>query len=65
MKLSRLLVEALVVGIGLVVLFYVVKVLSGCLPLPILVFMAGALFHILCEKVGANTWYCGNRPECR
>ncbi len=26
-------------------------------------FISGALFHVLCEIFGVNTWYCANRTK--
>lgn len=51
----RVLLEALIVGILLVLLFLLVSRFVTC-PFRA-VFISGALFHILCEVTGVNAWY--------
>ena len=46
--------EALVVGILLVGLYYILS--QYYKPLPA-VFLSGAIFHLLCEITGINRWY--------
>ena len=69
----RLLLEALVVAVGMVVVFYVVHFAfmkafrqaamthHGLLALQIAI--AAALFHVIFEYTGLNEWYCVNRPR--
>jgi len=53
--ISTLLIEALVVGILLVAVFYFVsKYTKNTLHA---VFISGAAFHLLCEATGVNKWY--------
>jgi len=54
---STVLFEALVVGLGLLVLFYLLQKLFAKMSQPMLLFIAGALFHIICEYTGVNQWY--------
>lgn len=61
--LKSVLFEASVVGIGLVVLFYIFKQLDAYIPDLFgykeiqTLFIVGVLFHILCEYTGINVWY--------
>lgn len=61
--LKSVLFEASVVGIGLVVLFYIFKQLDKYIPDLFgykeiqTLFIVGVLFHILCEYTGINVWY--------
>jgi hypothetical protein len=53
--ISTLLIEAFIVGILLVAVFYFVsKFTKSTLQA---VFLSGALFHLLCEATGVNAWY--------
>ncbi len=54
----QLLVEATVVGIGLVVVFVVVRMFVKNLYLAL--FVSGALFHLIAEFTGVNAWYLKN-----
>lgn len=62
-SLNLVLLEASVVGIGLVVLVYILKQLDAYIPDLFgykeiqTLFIAGALFHILYEYTGINAWY--------
>ena len=56
-SLALLTLEALVVGLLLVLLFtFVSKYMT---PLPA-VFVSGAAFHLICEATGVNAWYARN-----
>jgi hypothetical protein len=56
MKSSRtLILEALILGFFLVVIFKIVSLLG--LGLLLTVFLSGALFHLTCEATGVNAWY--------
>ena len=58
----KLLVEALVVGIVMLAIHYV---LSMFIPNPlIVVFLTGFVGHLLFELVGANKWYCTHGKAC-
>lgn len=68
---GRLLVEAIVVAISFLVIFAVVhwismllvneKAMTNHVYLGFQVAFAAGLFHICCEIVGVNGWYCENR----
>lgn len=68
----RLLGEAIVVGLGNVVLFFVVHSVAMFfvhdqamtnLYIGIQVLLTGVLFHTIFEITGLNTWYCKNRHD--
>jgi len=54
----QLFVEAFVVGVGLVVVYFAVKMAK--LGELVTVFLAGALFHLIAEFSGVNDWYLDN-----
>jgi hypothetical protein len=64
---TTVLIEAIVVGIGLVILVELLKI-SKVLEIfgdkyknqIVLLFVAGFSFHILCEYTGLNSWYAKN-----
>ena len=74
------LIEAVVVGIGVVVLGTVISFVYRMfskheLPpvcndwnknfaMEICLFLTGFVFHILCEFAGVNKWYCTNGSAC-
>jgi hypothetical protein len=59
MKSARTLaLEAIVVGLLLVLMFKLVSLLGRGLVLT--VFLTGALFHLTCEATGVNAWYARN-----
>ena len=65
----KVLVEAIVVGLLLVLLCFILFLISDKDPLSrsyldyILIGIAGSLFHILCEYSGINVWYSKNYCE--
>ena len=77
----RLLLEALVVGITLVITgnivgFLVGKLFATNMPpfcedwnknyvMEISLFLSGAMLHLFFELIGVNRWYCKNGNACR
>lgn len=57
---SSLLLEAVVVGVMTSTLFYSLQYLNttGGLTTPWLLFLTGALIHIVFELAGLNEWWC-------
>ena len=69
MKLTqKLIIEAVAVGFGLVVLWYLLTQLSEKVSnkknIVVSLFIAGALFHLIAEFLGLNKWYCKNGNAC-
>lgn len=57
--LPKLLMEATVVGASLLALVAVLFMATPrWVPAPLVVFLAGFLFHLLAEWAGVNGWYC-------
>ncbi len=59
-NISTILIEAIVVGILLIIVFEFTKYLLPTSSSFIQLFVCGALFHILCEISGINIWYVKN-----
>jgi len=65
---KRLLTEAVVVGTGLLPVYYVThksistafKNLSAETSMYVSVFLSGAFFHLICEEAGVNEYYLTN-----
>jgi len=57
-SLSTLAIEAIVVGLLLVLMFKLVSLLGRGLALTL--FLTGAFFHLTCEATGVNAWYAKN-----
>ena len=70
--LQRLLIEAVAVGVLVVLLGYVVIYVMESMKLKmnrdkqmiIGFFILGALTHLVCEFTGVNKWYCKNGRAC-
>ena len=56
-ELLRILFEAFIVGILLIVIYYPIKMLLKEVDNNIILFISGGLFHIICEYSGLNLWY--------
>ena len=56
-----LFIEAAVVALGLNV---IVNLLRKTVAPIYLVPVAGAVFHLVCEILGINKWYCQNSYAC-
>jgi hypothetical protein len=56
--MRTLALEALVVGLLLVLMFKIVSLMG--LGLRVTLFLTGALFHLTCEFTGINEWYARN-----
>ena len=71
-NIQRLMMEAIAVGILVVLLGYVVVYFVESMKLKIDkdkqmiigFFILGFLTHILCEFTGINKWYCKNGRAC-
>jgi hypothetical protein len=57
-SMRTLALEALVVGLLLVLMFKIVSLMG--LGLLVTLFLTGALFHLTCEFTGINEWYARN-----
>lgn len=57
------LIEAIVIGILLVLLFNTIKSIIPGYSLIVYLFITGSVFHILCEISGINLWYVKNYVE--
>lgn len=53
----NVLVEAVIVGVGLIVVFWAVEKLNLGLSKWMTLFVVGALFHLLAEVTGVNAAY--------
>ena len=70
--LQRLLIEAVAVGVLVVLLGYVIIYVMESMKLKmnrdkqmiIGFFILGALTHLVCEFTGVNKWYCKNGRAC-
>lgn len=69
----KLLIEAIVVGLGLIVVgLSVSAAMKGSrkvdreawYAMARALFVSGFLFHVLCEVAGVNAWYCNNSAAC-
>jgi len=64
----ELLIEALVVGIVMVIVGLVVRNYTKQLkmyPLEMTLFLTGVFAHLLFEFTGFNKWYCVNGVACK
>jgi hypothetical protein len=60
---ATILIEAIVVGISLILLFNIIQNMTPHYSQNIQLFITGALFHLLCEISGINLWYVENYVE--
>ena len=75
MNIKSFLIEAIVVGISLVVIglicfcignnISILKNKNIYMKLSIYLFVIGLLTHVLYEVIGANKWYCSNGYACK
>ena len=56
----RLFQEAVVVGAGLIPMFFIAEELFPRMPKWGHIMVAGGGFHLLCEYSGVNAWYLDN-----
>jgi hypothetical protein len=59
--------EALVVGVGLTILAYILQMINKDLwtkNFYMTMFALGVFFHLLAEFSGINKWYCKNGNAC-
>ena len=56
-SIFRILTEALIVGILLIIVYNPFKYMFKDVNNNILLFISGSLFHIICEYTGLNIWY--------
>ena len=55
---SNVLMEAFIIGVMNAALYYALKSLKIVVPTHILLFICGALIHIIFEYTGGNEWWC-------
>lgn len=59
---SLVLFEAVVVGVGLILIYEIVKRVVTQIGMKepsnlVILFVSGAVFHLVCEYTGVNQWY--------
>ena len=72
---SKILIEALAVGLAVLVLGLLIWVLAKCLfpkhnfnslaSHAVMLFILGFSLHLFSEWLGVNAWYCKNGTACR
>ena len=72
---GQLAVEAVVVGITVVIFWLVANFIAGALNLPVtsnitigsvaVLFSTGVIAHLFFEVTGLNKWYCKNSFACQ
>jgi len=72
---SNVLIEAIAVGLAVLVLGLVIWFLAKCLfpkadlstlgAHAVMLFILGFAFHLLSEWMGINAWYCKKGAACR
>ncbi len=72
---GQLAVEAVVVGITVVIFWLVANFIAGALSLPAtssitigslaVLFSTGVIAHLFFEATGLNKWYCTNSFACK
>jgi len=75
----NLLFEAFVVGLGIAIMGFIVSSIIGLFTnnkksdtrdwnkyyiMEIALFLTGFIFHLVCELLGINTWYCKYGRAC-
>ena len=67
--MNALLIEVIIVGIATAILGALIIHTTGVAQLNRgligVLFLTGALIHILAEASGINKWYCGNGYACK
>lgn len=64
---QKLIIEALVVGLSLMVLWYVMNMVDQNIwkkNMLVSMFITGTVFHLIAEFSGVNKWYCRNGNAC-
>jgi len=56
-SVQTILLEAIIIGLMNVTIFYILKNIKGLDTLWVL-FLSGALIHIIFEYTGGNKWWC-------
>ena len=56
-NIFRILTEALIVGLLLIIVYNPLKYIFKDINYNIILFISGALFHIICAYSGINIWY--------
>lgn len=55
---QNVLIEAVIIGLMNAGLYYTLKSLKIVVPTHVLLFICGALIHIIFEYTGGNEWWC-------
>lgn len=55
---TTVLIEAFVIGAINMIIFLILKTLKLKLPIYTLLFISGALIHLIFEYTGGNKWWC-------
>lgn len=65
--MMNLIIEAIVVGVVMVIIGVGVSMITTYLNIPgqFNIFLTGFIGHLLFEMMGANKWYCTNGYACK